>query len=107
MAKQKSRTARWNDAIQEARSAYEGVKEHQDDLASAFQNLAEVQQEYIDWRDNLPENLQGSALGEKLNAVADIDIESMANDPMSNWEGVESVLDEAEGAELPQGFGRD
>jgi len=63
--------------------------------------------EYQDWLDNLPENLQSSALGEKLQAVTEIDIESMAEDPMSNWEEVVSTLDEAEGVELPQGFGRD
>src|SRR5215831_16798909 len=107
MAKQKSRTKRWFEAIDEVRQAYEAVAERQDDLASAFRSLHDVQMEYQDWLDNLPENLQSSALGEKLQAVTEIDIESMAEDPMSNWEEVVSTLDEAEGVELPQGFGRD
>jgi len=70
--------------------------------------LRDVQSEYEDWRDNLPENLQQSALGEKLNAVIDeIDLESIMESPLENWTEVESAIDAAEGADLPLGFGRD
>jgi hypothetical protein len=63
---------------------------------AALSELQSVQQEYQDWLDNLPENLKSSALGEKLETVCEIDIESAM-----------SAAEEAEAAELPQGFGRD
>lgn len=80
--KQLSRTQRWQNAASEA--------------ASALSELKDVQQEYQEWLDNLPENLQQSALGEKLSAVCDLDVES-----------AHSTADEAESADLPVGFGRD
>jgi hypothetical protein len=54
----------------------------------AVETLRELQGEYQEWLDNLPENLQGSPLAEKLEAVCALD------------------LDEFE-VELPRGFGRD
>jgi hypothetical protein len=105
--KSKSRSARWADAVGEARQLYDHIHGTADDLASALMELKSVQDEYADWKDNLPENLQSSALGEKLEVVVDLDIEAAANDPLDNWGDVESLLDEAEGIELPQGFGRD
>ena len=61
-----------------------------------------MRQEYEEWRDNLPENLQQSNLGEKLNAVADLEF-----DPYSLLTDAESAISEAESADLPLGFGRD
>jgi hypothetical protein len=80
--KHPSRGDRWTEAAQ---AAFE-----------ALERLEEVRQEYEDWRDNLPENLQNSALGEKLNSVADLDIQSAID-----------VAEEAVNADLPLGFGRD
>lgn len=91
--KSNSRPARWADATSRARKALE-------DLESALDDLDSVRQEYEEWRDNLPENLQSSALAEKLNEVADLNITDALGD-------VSSVLDEAEGIDLPRGFGRD
>ena len=54
----------------------------------AIDTLRALQEEYQEWLDNLPENLQGSPLAEKLEAVCALD------------------LDELE-VELPLGFGRD
>jgi hypothetical protein len=107
MAKQQSRTARWGNCVQEARDQFQQVQDASTDLANALEELHNVQQEYQDWLDNLPENLANSALGEKLQAVCDIDIESLKDDPLSDWPSLEGTLDEAEGADLPQGFGRD
>ena len=94
MARPKSRTARWYEAIADARAAAET-------LQNEWANLSDVQQEYQEWLDNLPENLGQSALGEKLQAVTDLDLD----------EGVvqEAIdrLDEAEGMDMPLGFGRD
>lgn len=97
MAKTKapSRISRWNDAAGRARAAH-------DELQAALGELNDVRQEYEDWRDNLPENLQQSGLGEKLNAVADLDL-----DPDSLLSDVDNAIGEAEGADLPLGFGRD
>jgi hypothetical protein len=82
MAKQKSRTTRWSEAAGNA--------------TTALEELYDIQQEYQDWLDGLPENLQNSALGEKLQAVCDIDLES-----------AKDAVEEADGADLPLGFGRD
>ena len=78
----KSRPVRWQEACDKIR---EGLDE-----------LTEIRDEYQDWMDNLPENLQSGALHEKLEAVCDIDLDS-----------IDSALSDAEGAALPLGFGRD
>ena len=80
--KPKSRSARWADAASAA--------------VSALEELEEIRQEFEDWKDNLPENLANSALGEKLEIVSCIDIQSALE-----------AAQEAEGADLPLGFGRD
>lgn len=84
MAKPKkpTRVSRWQDAAQNA--------------VSALEELQSVQAEYEEWRDNLPENLENSALGEKLTNVCDIDIA-----------GALDAAQEALDADLPLGFGRD
>jgi hypothetical protein len=105
--KQPSRTKRWEEAVAKAKEQFEKVREAGDDLQAACQDVFDVQQEYQDWLDNLPENLENSALGEKLQAVCDIDVESLTDDPLADWPQLESTLEEAEGVELPQGFGRD
>lgn len=107
MAKQKSRTARWSEAATKAREAMDAVDNAASGLTDALNDLRSVQEEFEEWRDNLPENLQNSALGEKLQTVCDIDIESIAEEPLNDWASVESAVDDAENAELPLGFGRD
>lgn len=82
MAKTKSRAIRWSEACTQAMAALE--------------ELVSLQQEFSDWNDNLPENLRSSALGEKLQTVVDLDLD-----------GAKSTVEDAEGAELPLGFGRD
>jgi hypothetical protein len=66
------------------------------DAAEALGRLQDLQQAYCEWRDNLPENLQSGILADKLDAVCEIDIDSAV-----------SVIEEAEGLDLPLGFGRD
>ena len=80
--KKQSRAGRWNEAASSA--------------VAALQELKGVQEEYQEWLDNLPENLQQSPVGEKLQAVTELDVE-----------GAISTAEEAEAMELPQGFGRD
>lgn len=53
-----------------------------------LEELRQLQDEYQDWLDNLPQNLEGSALHEKLEAICEL------------------YIDELD-VELPLGFGRD
>ena len=107
MAREKSRTTRWQEACSAAVDARSKVQEAAGELSAALTELRDVQSEYENWRDGLPENLQGSALGEKLDTVCDIDIESGMDDPLDDWGTISDAIDEAEGADLPMGFGRD
>lgn len=54
----------------------------------AVETLRDLQAQYQEWLDNLPESLQNSTLAEKLQTVCDIDIDELDID-------------------LPRGFGRD
>jgi hypothetical protein len=57
--------------------------------AAAVAALVDLQDEYRAWLDNLPANLEGSRLAEKLQAIAELDLEALqAIDP-------------------PRGYGRD
>ena len=55
----------------------------------AVQTLVDLQAEYQDWLDNLPEGLQGTAAAEKLEAICEYDFGDL------------------EALEPPRGFGRD
>lgn len=92
MSRPISRPKRWFNAVLAARHALS-------DVESAFEDLKEIQEEYQEWRDNIPEGLEESPVVEKLDAVVEIDLE------MDSW--VEDTLDELEGVDLPLGFGRD
>ena len=64
----RSKAQRWSDAVQE---------------------LVDLQAEYQAWLDNLPDNFESSAVAERLEAICDLDVESLQDvDP-------------------PRGFGRD
>jgi ribosomal protein L7/L12 len=63
---------------------------------SALEDLVALQQEYNEWYENLPENLKASALGEKLEAIQNLGLEE-----------AKSTVEEADGIDLPRGFGRD
>jgi len=78
-----TRKTRWDNSINKIR---EGLEE-----------LNELKSEFEDWKDNLPENLETSPLGEKLEEV----VES------SFCDEIESACDDAENLDLPKGFGRD
>ncbi len=95
-AKKQSRADRWAEAIAQA-------KEVIDEARSAIEAVKEVQEEYQEWLDNLPESLATAPVGEKLQAVCDIDLDGAGG----SLDEAEAVLDEAEGADLPLGFGRD
>lgn len=91
-------------------------------LEGAMSELNDLRSEYEDWQGNLPESLQSSALGDKLQTVCDFNFEhEIPSDLEFNeldeptWESmieidlsdIESAIDDAEGADLPLGFGKD
>lgn len=82
MSKGNSRPKRWADAAGKAEAA--------------LQELVDLQAEYQEWLDGLPENLQAGSLADKLNEVTGLDLESALN-----------AVQEASGTDLPLGFGRD
>ena len=57
--------------------------------AAAVAALSDLQDDYRAWLDNLPANLEGSGLAEKLQAITEID------------------LDELQEVDPPLGYGRD
>jgi|HubBroStandDraft_6_1064221.scaffolds.fasta_scaffold614135_3 hypothetical protein len=105
MKKPASRSTRWAEAVGAARDALSAIDEAYANLESALEDLRGVKEEYEEWQGNLPENLAGSALGEKLQAVVDLDIPDDSREV--SYSELESALDEAEGIDLPLGFGRD
>jgi len=56
---------------------------------TAVAMLIALQHEYCAWLDNLPENLEGSRLADKLQAITELDLE------------------ELQAVDLPRGYGRD
>lgn len=78
----RTRTQRWQSA---AELASRGLHE-----------LLEVQEEYAQWQDNLPESLQESALADRLAVVLELDVQYALD-----------IAEEAAVMDLPLGFGRD
>lgn len=101
-----SRVKRWGDAVAKIQAAIDGARAVLDaELEEGVSELEELKEEFESWKDNLPENLQQSPLGEKLEAVCDLDLDF--SDLTSALDDAESKLSEAEGIDLPLGFGRD
>jgi hypothetical protein len=107
MPKPKSRPQRWSDAATDAAQALSDMEQAKDKFEEAMVELKSVQDEYEEWKDNLPENLQQSPLGEKLEEVCGLDIESASSGIDSAIDGARGVVDEAQGLDLPRGFGKD
>lgn len=100
MAKRQSKPPQWQAAVVKMQAARSRVEDAINEYNEAQSELKAVQEEYQNWLDNLPENLQGSALGEKLETVCGIDLDSELEVDFDS-------LDEAESVDLPRGFGRD
>ena len=80
--KQLTRAQRWSNAS--------------NDLQEAYNVLSELVEEYRDWREVLPENLDGSAVAEKLDTLLD------------TFEQIDQgAVEEITEVDLPLGFGRD
>ena len=126
-----SRAARWQRAIDSAREDLEKAQQKKHEIEGAIgklvdelnesiaplrdsmQELIDIQGEFQEWYDNLPESLQGnSPVSEKLEAVIEFDFEFDIEDVEEpeievDLDDIEQMLDEAEDADLPRGFGRD
>lgn len=77
-----TKAQRWSDAASRAVAALEELEEMRSDWATTY--------------DNMPQSLQSSPYGEKLGAMNDLDIQSALD-----------AAQEAEGMDVPLGFGRD
>src|SRR4051812_41296866 len=64
--KRGSRSARWSAAVNKAILA-------RAEIDDALSELNDIKSEFEDWRDNMPDNLHGSPLYEKLDAVCDLE----------------------------------
>jgi hypothetical protein len=91
-----SRTKRWQHAVAEALKASANLEE-------MLQELVDLQAEYEEWFEGMPENLQSSPAGEKLQAIMDLDI----NGAYEYASSISDIVSECDTAELPLGFGRD
>ena len=103
----KSRPQRWMEAVARTRAAHEFLVEQANALDNALDDLNSLREEYEEWNDNLPENLQGSTLAEKLDEVVEMDFSGAWQEVSDALDSVLSVLEEADGVDLPRGFGRD
>jgi hypothetical protein len=103
----KSRPQRWEAAIAEARAKLGEIQPLIDEVEGALSEVRAVQEEYEGWKESLPENLASSSLGEMLEAVCEIQLEDAAEQLRSAAAELETILQEAEGTDLPRGFGRD
>lgn len=108
--------ARLEEVIQGVRDELEeAIDEHSGKLSNAMDEIRSIQEEYNEWYGNMPEGLQNSATGEKLSTIEGMDLSvefeladaSASPEFESNIDEVESALDEAEGADLPMGYGKD
>ena len=102
-----SRPKQWAAAVSACEAALSNLEEAHAALEAAAADLRSVQEEYENWKDNLPENLANSPLAEKLDAVCELQIEDIASNVESAVSEARDVISEAEGIDLPQGFGRD
>jgi hypothetical protein len=106
MAKrQKSRTQRWADAVAVAQEALSTLDAAYSGLESALFDLNDLRSEYEEWREGMSENLSGGAVADKLDAILELEF---PEDPRGmNFDELERLIGQAEGADLPLGFGRD
>ena len=71
-----------------------------------METLAALKDEYSEWFENMPDSLQQGPTGEKLQGIIDTVLYAM-EDIDAAVSDVETQLDEAEGVDLPRGYGKD
>jgi hypothetical protein len=105
--KPQSRPQRWAAAVGAAQDAVAAMRENCGTLEDALATLREVQEEYESWKDNLPENMQSGATADKLEEICNLEVDGAADEVSGALDTLEGMLGDAEGVELPRGFGRD
>lgn len=103
MAARLSRPKRWAAAIAKAQGEISKIEAAQSEFNDALSDLRALQEEYAEWQSNLPEMAQDGPVNDKLEAIANLDLDDIEIDVQD----LEDKINEAESAELPQGFGRD
>lgn len=98
-----SRQTRWARLVEEAQQAFSDLSTARDRCLEALSELNDLKSEFEEWKDNMSENLQGSATYEKLEEVCELDLEPEEDDLAA----IEEAISGAEGADLPLGYGRD
>lgn len=104
--KRQSRADRWSEALTELEQAASAVESAMDDASAALSTLAELKQEYEDWYENTPDSLKQSPLGEKLEAITQLDVPEEWEHSTS-VEDMRQLISDLEGVDHPLGFGRD
>jgi hypothetical protein len=108
-AKQPTRHERFTGAAQALLDAVDSLRSTWEDqsqeLEDARHELQSIQQEYEEWLNNLPENLQSSALAEKLSIICDISLLDGIEEP--DFDSLANAAQEALDSDPPLGFGRD
>jgi hypothetical protein len=106
-SKKQTRGDRWREAASEVDSIASEIEDAISRLTDALADLRSIQEEFEDWKDNLPENLASSALGEKLETICGLEIDGAESDLESAISTIRDLASEAEAADIPLGFGRD
>lgn len=101
----KSRPQRWAEAAANLRRSLDAIDTQ--NVEHYADELAGIREEYEQWHADLPENLENSPTAEKLEAVVDLELEYMGSNITEAIDEALSLLEDAEGVELPIGFGRD
>jgi hypothetical protein len=99
-----SRSYRWSAAIGQARAAIDAMEAAKSDFESAWGEIAEIRQEFQDWYDNLGDSLQQGPTGQKLDELLNTVDEDA---PEIDIDAATEAVDNAEGVDLPLGWGRD
>lgn len=92
-----SRAQRWAEALTDARQAQYRLEHAADEISCAMDRLKDLQCEYSDWLDNMPDYTQDGPTGEKLSYIRELDFDGEG----FNLIWLDDMLDEAEMADLP------
>jgi hypothetical protein len=92
-----SRAERWDEAVGALSQAYRDLDTAAEEAQSALDLLQDLQREYQDWFDNMPDFTQDGPTGEKLSQICEIDL----SDEGFNFVWLEDVVDEVKAVDLP------
>lgn len=101
----KSRPQRWAEAAANLSQALDALDTQ--NVEHYAGELDALRDEYEQWHADLPENLESSPTAEKLEAVLDLEIVYIGSNITDAIDEARSLCEDAEGIDLPLGFGRD